>query len=148
MPTLARRASEGVSRVLAHALPSLRVGLVLLCAAAAHAQEASAERSLDDRLWRRRAEDFSEPGVEREADGLCGAEAAAKHPRGIKLEHSGSGETTFIKAIDDAANEGQGGRNWRYSVNGESGRVSAGIAELKAGDQILWRYAVAGTKRL
>jgi hypothetical protein len=68
-------------------------------------------------------------------------EAAQKHPRGIKLEHSGSGETTFIKAIDDAANEGQGGRNWRYSVNGESGRVSAGIAELKAGDQIVWRYA-------
>jgi hypothetical protein len=65
---------------------------------------------------------------------------AQKHPRGIKIEHSGSGETTFIKAIDDAANEGQGGRNWRYTVNGESGQVSAGIAELKAGDQILWRF--------
>jgi len=68
-------------------------------------------------------------------------EAAEKHPRGIKVEHSGSGETIFIKAIDDAANEGQGGRNWRYSVNDEGGRTSAGIAELKPGDRILWRYA-------
>ena len=68
-------------------------------------------------------------------------QAAEKHPRGIKLEHSGSGDSVFIKTIDDAENEGQGGRNWRYSVNGEGGRVSAGIAELKAGDQILWRYA-------
>jgi hypothetical protein len=68
-------------------------------------------------------------------------QAAEKHPRGIKVEHSGSGETTFIKAIDDAANEGQGGRNWRYSVNDEGGRTSAGIAELKPGDRILWRFA-------
>ena len=67
--------------------------------------------------------------------------AAEKHPRGIKVEHSGSGETIFIKTIDDAPNEGQGGRNWRYSVNGEGGKVSAGIAELKPGDQIVWRYA-------
>ena len=72
---------------------------------------------------------------------FAGLQAAEKHPRGIKLEHSGSGDTIFIKAIDDAANEGQGGRNWRYSVNGEGGRTSAGIAELKPGDQILWRYA-------
>jgi hypothetical protein len=64
--------------------------------------------------------------------------AAEKHPRGIKIEHSGSGETIFIK--NDAPNEGQGGRNWRYSVNGEGGKVSAGIAELKPGDQIVWRY--------
>lgn len=67
-------------------------------------------------------------------------QAAEKHPRGIKVEHAGNGETTFIKAIDGAANEGEGGRNWKYSVNGEGGRVSAGVAELKAGDQIVWRY--------
>jgi hypothetical protein len=68
-------------------------------------------------------------------------QAAAKHPRGIKLEHSGSGESLFIKAIDDCENEGQGGRNWRYLVGGESGRVSAGIAEVKAGDEIMWHFA-------
>ncbi len=68
-------------------------------------------------------------------------QAAAKHPRGIKPEHSGSGDSIFIKAIDDCENEGQGGRNWRYSVNGESGRTSAGIAEVKAGDEIVWRFA-------
>lgn len=67
-------------------------------------------------------------------------QTAAKHPRGIKVEHSGSGDTTFIKAIDDAANEGQGGRNWKYSINGAGAQVSAGVAELKAGDQILWSY--------
>jgi hypothetical protein len=46
----------------------------------------------------------------------------------------------FITAIDDAANEGDGGRNWRYTVNDQPARTSAGVAEVKAGDTILWRF--------
>jgi Domain of unknown function (DUF4430) len=67
-------------------------------------------------------------------------QAAEKHERGIKLKQTGSGETIFITAIDDAENEGQGGRNWRYSVNDKPARMSAGVAELKAGDTVVWRY--------
>jgi len=67
-------------------------------------------------------------------------QAAAQHPRGIKLQHTGSGETTFVTAIDDRANEGQGGNNWRYEVNGQRPPVSAGVAELKAGDTVVWRF--------
>ena len=67
-------------------------------------------------------------------------EAAARHARGIKVAHTGSGETTFVTAIDDRTNEGQGGSNWRYEVNGERLPVSAGVAELKAGDAIVWKF--------
>jgi len=68
-------------------------------------------------------------------------QAAQNHARGIKLSHTGAGETIFITAIDDATNEGAGGRNWRYTVNDQPARYSAGIAELKPGDAVLWRFA-------
>ncbi len=68
-------------------------------------------------------------------------QAAEKHPRGIQLDYSGSGETIFIKAIDDARNEGAGGSNWRYQVNDQPARYSAGVAELKVGDTVAWRFA-------
>jgi hypothetical protein len=71
---------------------------------------------------------------------LGALQAAEKHPRGIKIKHTGAGETVFITAIDDVANEGRGGRNWRYTVSDQPARTSAGVAELKAGDTILWRF--------
>ena len=67
-------------------------------------------------------------------------ETATQHPRGIKVTHTGSGETTFVTAIDDRTNEGRSGSNWRYEVNGERLPVSAGVAELKAGDTVVWRF--------
>jgi uncharacterized protein DUF4430 len=67
-------------------------------------------------------------------------QAAAQHPRGIKIQHTGSGETIFVTAIDDRTNEGQGGNNWRYEINGQRPPQSAGVAELKAGDAVLWRF--------
>jgi hypothetical protein len=68
--------------------------------------------------------------------------AAEKHSRGIKVTHTGSGETVFITGIDDAVNEGQGGRNWRYTINDRNARYSAGVAELKAGDAVVWRFGM------
>lgn len=68
-------------------------------------------------------------------------EAAAQHSRGIRVAHSGSGETTFVTAIDDLANAGAGGANWRYEVNGQRGSVSAGVFEVKANDAVVWRFA-------
>jgi Domain of unknown function (DUF4430) len=67
-------------------------------------------------------------------------EAAQKHPRGIKVKHTGAAETIFITAIDDLTNEGRGGRNWRYTVSDQPARTSAGVAELKAGAAIVWRF--------
>ena len=65
---------------------------------------------------------------------------AARHPRGIKLAHQGSGERLFVTAIDDVKNEGVG-RNWTYLVNGKLADRSAGVFELQAGDAVLWRFA-------
>ena len=66
--------------------------------------------------------------------------AAEQHPRGIRVVHTGMGETVFITAIDDCENEGAGGRNWRYTVNDQPARYSAGVAALKAGDSVHWRF--------
>ena len=66
--------------------------------------------------------------------------AAEKHQRGIRVSHTGMGETIFITAIDDCENEGAGERNWRYTVNDQPARYSAGVAELKAGDTVVWRF--------
>lgn len=71
---------------------------------------------------------------------LAALEAAAKHPRGIKLAHQGTGERILITAIDDLKNEGRG-RNWLYEVNGKLADKSAGVYELSAGDAVLWRFA-------
>jgi len=67
-------------------------------------------------------------------------QAAENHPRGIKVAHTGRGETIFISAIDDLANEGAAGRNWRYTVNEKPALVGAGAMKLKAGDEIVWRF--------
>jgi len=66
-------------------------------------------------------------------------EAAAKHPRGIKIAHQGKGETLLVTAIDDLKNEGRG-RNWLYEVNGKLGDRSCAVMSLKAGDSVLWRF--------
>ena len=68
---------------------------------------------------------------------------AAKHPRGIRVSHKGSGDATFITAIDDVKNEGRG-RNWTFDVNQKSGEASAGVVKVKPGDSILWRFGDYG----
>jgi hypothetical protein len=68
-------------------------------------------------------------------------QAAEKHSHGIKVAFTGRGESVFITSIDDVANEGANGRNWRYSVNDQPARSSAGVMEVKAGDSIMWRFA-------
>lgn len=66
-------------------------------------------------------------------------EAAAKHPRGIKITHQGKAETLLVTAIDDVKNEGRG-RNWLYEVNGKLGDRSCAVMPLKTGDSVLWRF--------
>ena len=70
---------------------------------------------------------------------LAALQAAEKHPRGIKVEHQGSGGTTLITSIDGAVNEGRGS-NWIFEVNGKLGEKSCALVELKPGDAVLWRF--------
>lgn len=65
---------------------------------------------------------------------------AKKHPRGIRFEHRGQGETVFVMQIDDLKNQGQG-RNWTYQVNDKAGMVSCGIQRVAKDDRILWKFA-------
>jgi hypothetical protein len=70
---------------------------------------------------------------------LAALESAAKHPRGIKFEHRGTGATAFVTSIDGQKNEGAG-RNWLYEVNGNPANKSCGAWTLEAGDQVLWKF--------
>ena len=67
-------------------------------------------------------------------------ESAAAHPRGVKFQGRGKGETLFINSIDDCENEGSG-RNWTYRVNDKPATKSCGVALVQAGDIILWKFA-------
>lgn len=69
---------------------------------------------------------------------------AAAHPRGIKIEHKGSGDTFFLVQIDDLKNQGAGktALNWQYAVNGKPGSVGAGAAVLQPGDSVLWSFDI------
>jgi len=58
----------------------------------------------------------------------------------IKHVATGSGETAFVKEIDGLPNEGSGGRNWMYEVNGKGSGVSCGSRQLKPGDRVLWSF--------
>ena len=56
----------------------------------------------------------------------------------FKYKSRGSGRTFFLTEINGQKNEGAGGRNWIYTVNGKLGNKSAGLFEIKAGDEIEW----------
>ncbi len=67
-------------------------------------------------------------------------EQAGRHKRGVRVQHRGSGATAFVEAIDDLENEGGGGRNWLYQINGEKAKRGAGVSTLAAGDEVLWTF--------
>jgi biopolymer transport protein ExbD len=67
--------------------------------------------------------------------------AAAKHPRGgFEIVERGADATAFVRTIDGVTNEGGGGRNWKYQVNGKHADRSAGIFQLRPGDAVLWKF--------
>jgi hypothetical protein len=68
--------------------------------------------------------------------------ASAGEPSGgIKFAQQGSGETAFLTELDGVKNEGAGGRNWTYTVNGKFADRSFAIYELRPGDEVLWTFA-------
>jgi len=64
----------------------------------------------------------------------------AREMKKLKFDSRGVGETVFISAIDGMKNEGSGGKNWIYKVNGELGDKSAGIYEVNPGDRVTWSF--------
>lgn len=69
---------------------------------------------------------------------VLGLLEAVKSDSGLEFEHSGSGETAFIKSINGVANEGNGGKNWTFRINGKLGDCSCGVANINEGDEVLW----------
>lgn len=57
-----------------------------------------------------------------------------------EVVHRGDAERLFVMSIRGIANEGAGGDNWTYRVNGELGKVSAGICPVEDGDKIEWTF--------
>jgi hypothetical protein len=72
--------------------------------------------------------------------GMTVRELLNKVPR-INIFQQGSGASAFLTEIDGVKNEGAGGRNWMYSVNGKQADRSFAIYELQPGDQVLWSFA-------
>ena len=68
------------------------------------------------------------------------ADLLNSEPR-ISLTSTGSGASAFLTSLDGVANEGAGGRNWTYSVNGKHADRSFAVYELQPGDHVLWTFA-------
>jgi hypothetical protein len=58
----------------------------------------------------------------------------------FNVVQQGAGASRFLTQLGGVANEGAGGRNWTYTVNGQRGDRSFAIYELHAGDRVLWTF--------
>jgi hypothetical protein len=67
--------------------------------------------------------------------------AAADSTGGVEFAQRGSGESALLTRMAGVENEGAGGRNWTYSVNGQPGDRSFAIYPLRPGDRVLWTFA-------
>ncbi len=76
-------------------------------------------------------------------EGLTVAEvlaAAGRADKRLKVVHHGSGAEAFLTELGGLANEGAGGRNWAYAVNGKPADRSFAVYPLRPGDRILWSF--------
>ena len=51
----------------------------------------------------------------------------------VPITQKGSDQAAFLTAINGVANEGAGGKNWTYEVNGEVADRSFAVYELQPG---------------
>jgi hypothetical protein len=72
-------------------------------------------------------------------DGMTVADLMNAWPN-VRITQKGTGESAFVTAIDDVANQGADGQNWTYSVNNQIADRSFAVYKLKAGDQVLWTF--------
>lgn len=64
----------------------------------------------------------------------------AKETGKLKFAFRGRKDTAFLTEIDGVKNQGAKGDNWIFRVNGELGKKSFGISEVKEGDRIIWSF--------
>ncbi len=72
-------------------------------------------------------------------DGMTVADLLNESP-GLRITQKGSGQSTFLTAIDGIQNQGESGDNWTYAVNGKIADRSFAIYQLQPGDQVLWTF--------
>jgi uncharacterized protein DUF4430 len=73
-------------------------------------------------------------------DGMTVADVLQQEPR-IGFVTEGSGASAFLATLNGVANEGAGGRNWTYTVNGKYADRSFAVYELRPNDHVLWTFA-------
>jgi hypothetical protein len=66
--------------------------------------------------------------------------SAQRFRPGIQFTQIGRGETGFLSALDGLANEGAGGRNWLYRVDGRHAHQSFCLEKLEPGSHVLWSF--------
>jgi hypothetical protein len=59
----------------------------------------------------------------------------------INFASTGSEQSELLTSLGGVANEGGGGRNWTYRVNGKYADRSFAVYELRPGDQVLWTFS-------
>jgi len=59
---------------------------------------------------------------------------------GFDFAQQGTGASAFLTRMDGVANEGAGGRNWTYHVNGKRADRSFAVCTLRPGDAVLWKF--------
>jgi hypothetical protein len=65
---------------------------------------------------------------------------ARKFRPGLQFSQRGSGAMGFVETLENVANEGGGGRNWLYSVNGQGATRSFDVETLEPGSAVLWEF--------
>jgi hypothetical protein len=74
-------------------------------------------------------------------DGMTVRDLLTSASLGFKsFGEKGRGSSALLVAINETRNEGAGGRNWMYYVNGQFADRSYAIYELKPGDHVLWTF--------
>jgi hypothetical protein len=68
--------------------------------------------------------------------------SAQEHLHGISFSARGSGETVMVTKLDDVTNQGGAtdAKNWIFRINGRMGDESCGIAKVRPGDTVLWKF--------
>jgi hypothetical protein len=58
----------------------------------------------------------------------------------LPFQRIGAGESAMLTELGGVPNEGAGGRNWIFSVNGKDGDKSFEIYQLHPQDKVLWSF--------
>ncbi len=67
-------------------------------------------------------------------------EVARDYRPGIEFTQIGAGTSGFLGSLDRLANEGAGGRNWIYQVDGQHAHTSFCLEKLVPGRHVLWTF--------